>query len=259
MILVALIRTRVIVFPLFLLSGYIINRFIKEQALFYISFIPLEIIFFITLFQTGTNIGSTIIYLVFIPITFYLGFNYKKGSFIYHLLYFLFLIFIGRYGFLNLDAVTKNIHSRKINISPKIVLKTSEDKTIQLDTIKNKVIVLDFWTTSCGVCFRKFPDFDNIYSKYKNNPKIELYAVNIPIKRDTLGQAKKMISYYKYNFPVLYAKSDSIPLSLNFNGYPHLIIIKNREIRYNGTLVTSSDIIFNNLEDEIELLLSEDK
>jgi hypothetical protein len=71
--------------------------------------------------------------------------------------------------------------------------------------------------------------------KYKENPNVKLYAFNIPIKSDTFEFAKKkLIKKYNYQFPVLYSGSDTIPKQLGFNKFPHLVILKNGKVRYNG-------------------------
>jgi len=50
-----------------------------------------------------------------------------------------------------------------------MIFTTKNGAKVQLDTVKNKLIVLDFWTTTCGVCFKSFPDYEKIYLKYKDN------------------------------------------------------------------------------------------
>lgn len=108
------------------------------------------------------------------------------------------------------------------------------------------------------MCFEKFPGYERLYLQYKDNSSVELYVVNIPIKRDTVGQARKMIEKYKYQFPVVFAKSDSLTKSMGTRTYPYLIILKNGKIRFKGSLILDKEVYFYNLKDEITLLLEED-
>ena len=113
--------------------------------------------------------------------------------------------------------------------------------------LKNKIVIFDFWTTSCGVCFRKFPILQEEFVKYKNTPGIEFYAVNIPLKRDSIGAAKRIISEYPYTFPVLYAKSDSLAKLFKVFAYPTVIIILNgEEIIFRGNIEGIDEIIEKN-------------
>ncbi|WP_157691816.1 TlpA disulfide reductase family protein [Polaribacter sp. KT25b] len=215
----------------------------------------LTLIWGIHFFRESSIIVNIIIYFIFTPLTFYLGYYLKNKHVFYKIIYPVFLVLIGVYGFTNLWYYTTNFNSRVNYNSPIMNFHNNE---VRIDTIKNEVIVLDYWTTSCGVCFKKFPEFEKLYLKYKENPNVKLYAVNIPIKRDTFGSAKKMIEKYNYQFPVLYSDSDTIPKQLGFNKYPHLIILKNGKVRYNGYPALGEDNLFvNSLDDEIELLLKE--
>src|SRR5690606_11453789 len=64
----------------------------------------------------------------------------------------------------------------------------------RVELLENKMIILDFWTTNCGVCFKKFPDFERIMKKYDSNSNIVFYAVNMPIKRDTFPETVALVN-----------------------------------------------------------------
>lgn len=243
-----------IIFPIFMISSFIFSFYIKKKEIIY-SFSLLTLVWFIHLFREDSIISYNIIYFMFTPLTFYLGYYLKNKPIFYKIVYPVVLLLIGIYGFTNFRYYIMNYNARQDNVSPIMMFSNNE---IRIDTIKNKVIILDYWTTSCGVCFKKFPEYEKLYLKYKENPNVVIYSVNIPVKRDTLGYAKQKIEKYNYKFPVLYSESDTIPKQLGFNTYPHLIILKNKKIRYNGYPIIGEDNIFvSTLEDEIELLLNE--
>jgi thiol-disulfide isomerase/thioredoxin len=110
--------------------------------------------------------------------------------------------------------------------------------------LKDKIVVFDFWNTGCGVCFRKFPLLQEKVIKYKSNPGIEFYAVNIPIRRDTIGEAEKIISDYAYTFPLLVARNDSLAKLFKVFAYPAVVIIKNgKEIIFRGNIEGVDEIL----------------
>ena len=100
-----------------------------------------------------------------------------------------------------------------------------------------KVVVLDFWTTSCGVCFRDFPEFERVYQKYKQREDIVFFAVNLPLKNDTRETIMKSISkHVNYSFQVLLAGENSdYWTQFKIGGVPHLTILdKTGKVVFNG-------------------------
>ncbi|MCB0450969.1 MAG: TlpA family protein disulfide reductase, partial [Confluentibacter sp.] len=112
------------------------------------------------------------------------------------------------------------------------------------------IIVLDFWTTSCAQCFKKFPKFESLSNKYKDRNDIVFYAINVPTKKDkTLDQIVKKIERYNYKFNKLYAIDQSqTEKLLNFNLYPRTFIIKDGKVFNTKQKLNSSNIVINNLE-----------
>lgn len=99
------------------------------------------------------------------------------------------------------------------------------------ESLKDKMIVLDFWHTACGVCFKKFPELQKKYDKYKCVKGLNFYAVNIHIKRDSVNQAINTIRKLKYTFPVIVVDDDTLIKRFKVSSVPMTVII------YNGTYV----------------------
>ncbi|WP_105046332.1 TlpA family protein disulfide reductase [Polaribacter gangjinensis] len=253
---VFLFKTQTIIFPLFMIGAFVASMYMSYKNVL-ASFAPLLAIWFIQLFLPDIKLSSVIIYIVFTPLSFLLGYYLKNKSIFLKLGYPIIIVFVGIYGFVNFLYVVENHDSFKRIQSPKMEFSHNENQ-IRVDTIQNKVIVLDFWTTSCGACFQQFPEFENIFKKYKNSTSVSLFAVNIPERRDTIGYAKTRIERYNYQFPVLFSDSDTIPKQLGFNKYPTQIILKNGIIRFIGNLnMNEKNVFIYKLEYEIEKLLNE--
>ena len=119
-------------------------------------------------------------------------------------------------------------------------------------------LILDFWTTSCSQCFKKFPKFESLSNKYKDEKNIIFFAVNVPTKKDkNLEQIVERIQQEGYDFNKLYALSrKEIESSLKFNLYPQVFIIKNGKVVNTDLGINSSMVIINNLEYKIDKLLN---
>jgi thiol-disulfide isomerase/thioredoxin len=98
-------------------------------------------------------------------------------------------------------------------------------KYITSQDLKDKTIVVDFWNTHCGVCFREFPEFQKLYENYKDDSSICFLAINKPLKQDTVGQAFAMINNRNYNFPTLFPTDETLPEKFGVESYPTIFVI----------------------------------
>lgn len=129
-----------------------------------------------------------------------------------------------------------NVIEYKVNQN--IIFKNEYNQNLNISHIKKKIVILDFWTTKCGVCFRKFPIAQKIYNKYKQNPIICFYSVNSFLKDiDKDGDAFRIIKERGFTFPILICKNIYLLKELNISGYPSVLIF-NKE----GVLVFRGDI-----------------
>ncbi|WP_421944347.1 TlpA disulfide reductase family protein [Pedobacter sp.] len=97
--------------------------------------------------------------------------------------------------------------------------------------------VLDFWFSSCKPCFDGFPEFQEVYLKYKPNKSIAFYAINTPMPNDKIGDSFHLIKSLNYTFPVLQAKDGNIAKKMLVVKYPTLILIdKEGNIIFKGEM-----------------------
>jgi thiol-disulfide isomerase/thioredoxin len=109
---------------------------------------------------------------------------------------------------------------------------------------KNKIVLLDFWTTSCGACFRKFPKLQEAYEKYRSDPSIMVVAVNAPIQEDKAGQAFQMIREREYSFPVVVTKEENLAEKFGVQAYPTTFVIsQNGNIVFKGSIEGALELV----------------
>jgi thiol-disulfide isomerase/thioredoxin len=241
---------------IFVLSFLLFNKIEKKEhlKLGLTIIIPIFLIFFITSFFAGFS--RTLMYLIFIPISVYLGWLFSNRKSILILIFsFILFAFVGLILFPNLFVLQNNIGVHTNEAFDGISLINKNKESIELD--KSKIIVLDFWTTSCGICFKKFPDLEKYYLEFKNNPNVEFYSINVPLKRDEFSKVIKLVDDLNYEFPTLYATSIKEVENLGIYAYPHLLILKNGKLRYDGRLETDKYIFVNHLKSEINKLITE--
>jgi thiol-disulfide isomerase/thioredoxin len=111
-----------------------------------------------------------------------------------------------------------------------------EQKNLVADNnFQNKIVLLDFWYTRCGVCFEKFPQVQAVYDKYRNDSSVAIFAVDKPIDEDKPGEAFNVIKEKGYSFPVVIAKDEELPEKFGVKGYPTTFVIdRNGMIVFKG-------------------------
>lgn len=126
-----------------------------------------------------------------------------------------------------------------------------------VDTIissNNKILILDFWYTSCMPCIEAIPHLNKLYEKYKNN--VEIIGVN-PVETTTTS-TKKIEAFLKrtpVNYPILFVEK-AIQDSFKVKVFPSLYIIdKNGVIQYSK--LGTSKKLYEELEMELIKLIGE--
>lgn len=170
---------------------------------------------------------------------------YKKYSSVYFLMA-LFSFYLYSSWLIGND---ENISNSEFTDDLEII--DSDNNAFSLENNKGKVLVFDLWSSSCGICFKEFPEFQELYKTYKDDPKVELIALNLPLKRDSTINVRKMIE--NYNFKKLYSQNLKSWDILDNNSVPKIIMLdKNGIIRFKGNINTNKLIVYNNFHYLIE-------
>jgi len=147
----------------------------------------------------------------------------------------LFLVWIEQKGYnlwihkVNYGTFT-GISSQKLDREV-FLYNTKRQNTLSLKKT-NKLILLDFWNTHCGACFKKFP----ILNKFsENNKDLLVYAVNVPYKKENLGHSEDLLRKRNYSFNNLFI-SNKDARYLGISIYPITIVILNNNIIFKGSI-----------------------
>lgn len=61
-------------------------------------------------------------------------------------------------------------------VAPNVTLKTLNGKEMSLDSLRGKVVIVNFWATSCPGCIKEMPHLAETYRKYQTRG-LEVIAV----------------------------------------------------------------------------------
>jgi peroxiredoxin len=136
---------------------------------------------------------------------------------------------------ISFGTFTGKVEARKI---PTSFIVLDENKTsVTEKNIINKIVLLYFWITRCGICFDKFPYIQTAFDKYKNDSLIMILAVNKPLEGDKPDQAYRTIKEEGYSFPVFTTKDEDLLENFDVKYYPTTFVIDR-----NGMIVFKGDI-----------------
>lgn len=83
--------------------------------------------------------------------------------------------------------------------APDFELKDEDGKIVKLSDLKDSIVVLNFWATTCHSCRKELPELEKLYQQYKG--KVKFYAV--VIDTDDTKKIKTVKKEIGFTFPVL--------------------------------------------------------
>ncbi|MDP3585847.1 MAG: TlpA disulfide reductase family protein [Thiobacillus sp.] len=83
--------------------------------------------------------------------------------------------------------------------APASTFTTLEGQTLSLDELRGKVVLVNFWATSCPGCVKKMPDMVEVYREYKDRG-FEIIAV--AMSYDPPNYVQSFVQTRQLPFPV---------------------------------------------------------
>ena len=124
-------------------------------------------------------------------------------------------------------------------IGSKVVFYNLND-TLQIDQQKDKTLVVDFWNNTCGACIKGFPKYRDLKSKHANNPNVKFIIVNVYKSEKEKERALELLEMNNLSDMQTYFIHENDVKDFEIDGFPKLVVIKNKEIIFNGFMDTLS-------------------
>jgi thiol-disulfide isomerase/thioredoxin len=111
-----------------------------------------------------------------------------------------------------------------------ICFKDIQGKVVDLESLKGKVVFLNFWATWCPPCQAEMPSINRLHAQFKDDPNFVFIMVDAD---SDLAKAQKFLDKKKYNLPV-YEVASTIPEQLFKGSLPTTIVFdKKGRISFN--------------------------
>lgn len=140
--------------------------------------------------------------------------------------------------------------------APGFTLKNLNGEDVSLESMKGKVVVLDFWATWCGPCKASFPGMQQAQNKFKDDPNVQFLFVDTWERvEDKAKAAGDFIQSKGYPFHVLLDLEDKVVASFGVSGIPTKFVVdQNGKIRFKSVgYAGSAEALVDELSAMIEL------
>lgn len=138
---------------------------------------------------------------------------------------------------------------------------TLDSTQVELTDFQGKVVLLDFWFSRCGYCFKQIEETHQIYEQFKDQEQVLIYGVNTG--DDTFERTQDFVKRFPFpkDFQTLYStKENSVLNQLGLCGAPrHLLIDKYGHLRllYTGYSKDANKVYVAKMAAMIQQLLAE--
>jgi thiol-disulfide isomerase/thioredoxin len=105
--------------------------------------------------------------------------------------------------------------------APELRLPDAAGRTVALESLRGKVVYVDFWASWCGPCKRSFPWMNEMAQKY-GAKGLEIVAVNLDRKRD---DADRFLHATPAAFTVVFDPAGATPAAWQVRGMPSSYLV----------------------------------
>ena len=92
--------------------------------------------------------------------------------------------------------------------------------TISSDDTRGKVVVFNFWFTTCKPCIDEIPELNEVYEKYKNNSNVIFASITF----DEIKKVESFLEKHPLEYPVVAESMEIIEL-FGIQGFPTNLIL----------------------------------
>jgi thiol-disulfide isomerase/thioredoxin/Tfp pilus assembly protein PilF len=85
--------------------------------------------------------------------------------------------------------------------APAFALKSMDGSRVSLESLKGKIVVINFWGIWCGWCIQELPDYQKLHEKYKGDANVAILTIDNDRNPDDVAP---WMAQKKYTFPVLF-------------------------------------------------------
>lgn len=125
--------------------------------------------------------------------------------------------------------IVENSYSIEVGkLAPNFTLENLDGEEVSLEEYRGKIVMLNFWATTCKFCVEEMPDMNKLQEE---NEDLVILAVNVRERRD---KVKDYIENGGYDFEVLLDTKGNIAMDYLVSAFPTSYFIDKEGILLGG-------------------------
>ena len=108
--------------------------------------------------------------------------------------------------------------------APDLTFRDASGEEVSLSDFRGRVLFLNFFGTWCVPCHREFPQFEELYAKYQDDPDVAFLIVGMDGDK-TPRQIEEHLRELGYTFPVAHTPTWEVPIKVGSLGVPSNYLI----------------------------------
>ncbi|MGH7205781.1 MAG: TlpA family protein disulfide reductase [Nitrospiraceae bacterium] len=113
------------------------------------------------------------------------------------------------------------------SIAPSFALKTMDGQSVNSESLRGKVVMINFWATWCGPCREEMPALQRLRQRFKAN-EFELLAVTTEQQKEAIDGFVKALGL---TFPIVLDETTDVSAAFGVRGLPTTVLIgKNGQV-----------------------------
>lgn len=107
------------------------------------------------------------------------------------------------------------------DVAPALSLPTADGRTLDLASLRGRVVYVDFWASWCTPCKRSFPWMNELAARF-GGQGLEIVAVNVDKRRE---DAQKFLAVVPARFAVAFDDSGRTPAAWQVTAMPSSYLV----------------------------------
>ena len=129
-----------------------------------------------------------------------------------------------------LPALASNVDTLRTGApAPAFQLSSNGGKQVSLDSLKGKIVLVNFWASWCGPCRKEMPVLEQLNRQY-HNKGVALLGVNV---EPDSAAATDWLKATPVSFPILFDVDSKVSKLYQVEGMPNTVILDRKgNVRY---------------------------
>ncbi len=138
------------------------------------------------------------------------------------------LLYLAFFSFKLLPGAVQTAKQKQMDQpAPAFAVTTLDGVAFNNTSLLGKVVIIDFWGTWCPPCVHELPELNEIYLKYKDDPRVQFLAIEAPEEGESADSVRRYLREHNITLPGVFDTGNA-QTAFHISFFPTLIILDPR-------------------------------